>query len=91
MNTFDLQIQSIASDGAHTTSEIVEMARDAGILTIALTDHDTVAGVAGALEAGRAAGVRVIPGIEMSVEVARPSVQGKHGSRGARGVSQKPH
>ena len=68
MNTFDLQIQSIASDGAHTTSEIVEMARDAGILTIALTDHDTVAGVAGALEAGRAAGVRVIPGIEMSVE-----------------------
>ncbi len=68
MNTFDLQIQSIASDGADTPSEIVEMARDAGIFTIALTDHDTVAGVAEALEAGRAAGVRVIPGIEMSVE-----------------------
>lgn len=68
MNTFDLQIQSIASDGADTPSEIVEMARDAGILTIALTDHDTVLGVDEALEAGRAAGVRVIPGIEMSVE-----------------------
>jgi len=68
MNTFDLQIQSIASDGAHTPSEIIAMARGAGVVTIALTDHDTVLGVAEALEAGRAAGVRVIPGIEMSVE-----------------------
>ncbi len=68
MNVFDLQIQSIASDGAHTPSEIVRMAQGAGVLTIALTDHDTVAGVAEALEAGRAAGVRVIPGIEMSFE-----------------------
>lgn len=68
MNIFDLQIQSVASDGAHTPAEIVQMARDAGVLTIALTDHDTVAGVAEALEAGRASGVRVIPGIEMSVE-----------------------
>lgn len=68
MNTFDLQIQSIASDGAETPTEIVQMARDAGVLTIALTDHDTIAGVAEAIEAGRGAGVRVIPGIEISVE-----------------------
>src|SRR3989338_10854510 len=68
MNIFDLQIQAIAADGAHPPSEIIAMARGAGVVTIALTDHDTVLGVAEALEAGRAAGVRVIPGIEMSVE-----------------------
>ena len=68
MNTFDLQIQSTASDGAHTPTEIVRMAAERGVLTIALTDHDTVAGVAEAATAGGEMAVRVIPGIEMSVE-----------------------
>ncbi len=68
VNTFDLQIQSTASDGRHTPSEIVSMAREQGLLVIALTDHDTVAGVAEALEAGRRNYLRVIPGIELSVE-----------------------
>jgi predicted metal-dependent phosphoesterase TrpH len=39
--------------------------------TLGLTDHDTVAGVEEALSAGRATGVRVIPGIELSVRVER--------------------
>lgn len=68
MNTFDLQIQSTASDGRHTPAEIVGMAAERGVLTIAMTDHDTVAGVAQAAAAGGESGVRVIPGIEMSVE-----------------------
>lgn len=65
---FDLQIQSTASDGKHTPAEIVGMAQELGVGVIAMTDHDTVGGVAEALAAGAAAGVRVIPGIEMSVE-----------------------
>lgn len=67
-NTIDLQIQSTASDGKHAPREIVAMAKEEGLQVISLTDHDTVAGVAEALEAGREMGVRVIPGIEMSVE-----------------------
>lgn len=82
MNTFDLQIQSTASDGKHTPAEIVRMAAERGVMTIAMTDHDTVAGIDEAMDASSAltrssdrtvgkqgiAGVRVIPGIEMSVE-----------------------
>ena len=68
MQLFDLQIQSTASDGKHTPTEIVAMARELGIAVIAMTDHDTVGGVAEALAAGAAQGVRVIGGIEMSVE-----------------------
>ena len=68
MNMFDLQIQSTASDGKHAPAEIVGMARELGISVIALTDHDTVAGVDEAMSAGSEQGVRVIPGIEMSVE-----------------------
>ena len=68
MNTIDLQIQSTASDGKHTPRKIVGMARDLGLAAIALTDHDTVAGIGEALGAGSEYGVRVIPGIEISVE-----------------------
>lgn len=68
MNTFDLQIQSAASDGKHTPAEIVRMAAERGVATIAITDHDTVAGVAEAVAVGTKSGVRVVPGIEMSVE-----------------------
>ena len=68
MNTFDLQIQSTASDGTHTPEEIVSMAHECGVLVIAMTDHDTVAGVAEAAAAGVEQGVCVIPGIELSVE-----------------------
>ena len=67
MNSFDLQIQTTASDGTHTPRECVEMAKKNGVYTIAITDHDTVAGVAEALQAGEELGVRVIPGIELSL------------------------
>lgn len=68
MNTIDLQIQSTASDGKHSPQEIVKMAKEAGLSVIALTDHDTIGGVSEALLAGGEFGVRVIPGIELSVE-----------------------
>lgn len=45
------------------------MASEVGLRTIAVTDHDTVAGVSAALEAGRQYGVEVIPGIELSTTV----------------------
>lgn len=68
MNTFDLQIQSTASDGKHAPREIVRMAAERKLRVISLTDHDTVAGVDETLLAAREYGLRVIPGIEISVE-----------------------
>lgn len=68
MNTIDLQIQSTASDGKHSPADIIAMARELKLAVISLTDHDTVGGVEEALAAVQDSDVRVIPGIEMSVE-----------------------
>ena len=68
MNTIDLQVHSTASDGRHIPAEVVEMAKEAGVLTISLTDHDTVKGLDEALRAGEEKGVKVIHVLEISVE-----------------------
>jgi len=68
LNKFDLQIQTTASDGKHTPSEVVKMAAEQGLQIISITDHDTVDGLEEALRAGGEWGVRVIPGIEISVK-----------------------
>jgi predicted metal-dependent phosphoesterase TrpH len=44
------------------------MAKQNGVHTMAITDHDTVAGVAEAVRVGQELGVRVIPGIEISIQ-----------------------
>jgi predicted metal-dependent phosphoesterase TrpH len=62
----DLHAHSTASDGSKTPTAVVTAARAAGLAAIALTDHDTAAGVDEAVEAGRGLGVRVIPGVELS-------------------------
>jgi predicted metal-dependent phosphoesterase TrpH len=62
----DLQVHSTASDGAVAAEAIPALAKAAGLQAFALTDHDTVAGVAAATAAGAVAGVRVIAGVELS-------------------------
>ena len=64
---FDFQIQSSASDGVYTPRELVLRAHRLGLRTIAITDHDTVSGVADAVRAGEEQGVEAISGIELSV------------------------
>ena len=64
--TVDLHSHSTASDGAFPPAEVVTHASRAGLSALALTDHDTVAGVAEARAAGEALGVRVIAGVELS-------------------------
>ena len=66
MNTVDLHVHTTASDGTASPAEAVELAARLGLRTVAVTDHDTVAGHAEALAAGKACGVEVIPGIEIS-------------------------
>jgi predicted metal-dependent phosphoesterase TrpH len=63
---FDLQSHSTHSDGALEASEVVDRAARAGVELLALTDHDTVTGVAEALRAGERYGVRVVPAVEIS-------------------------
>ena len=62
----DLHLHSTASDGILPPAQVVEAAKAAGLSVIALTDHDTVAGVHEAVQAGEGLGVRVIRGVELS-------------------------
>jgi 3',5'-nucleoside bisphosphate phosphatase len=63
----DLHLHSTASDGALAPEEVVARAAAAGLAAIALTDHDTVAGVPAAMAEGQRRGVRVVSGCEFSV------------------------
>jgi len=63
----DLHLHSTASDGSHAPAEVVALAAEAGLQTIALTDHDTVGGLEEARGAAADAGIRVIAGCEFSV------------------------
>jgi predicted metal-dependent phosphoesterase TrpH len=67
----DLHIHSTFSDGSLTPTQIVALARDAGVSTISVTDHDSTDGVPELLEACGREGVEGIAGVEISAEVPR--------------------
>jgi predicted metal-dependent phosphoesterase TrpH len=62
----DLHAHSTASDGAFPPAVVVREAHQAGLAAIALTDHDTTAGLAEATAEGVRLGIRVVPGVELS-------------------------
>jgi predicted metal-dependent phosphoesterase TrpH len=62
----DLHTHSTASDGSRAPGDVVREARRNGLSAIALTDHDTLDGIAEAARVGGETGVRVVPGIELS-------------------------
>lgn len=66
MGYVDLHVHSNASDGTFSPDQVVRLAAQAGLDAMALTDHDTTAGVPKALRAGRLHEVEIIPGIEVS-------------------------
>ena len=63
----DLHTHSTASDGLLEPAELVTRAAAAGVRVLALTDHDTVAGLAEARAAARSQGIRLVEGVEISV------------------------
>jgi len=64
----DLHIHSTASDGVFTPSEVVRLALGRGLAVIALTDHDTLGGVAEARQAAIDTRLEVITGVEVNSE-----------------------
>ena len=64
----DLHTHSTASDGQYTPSELAELVKKRGAEAWALTDHDNVDGVEEAKTAGKALGLQVIQGVELSAD-----------------------
>lgn len=62
----DLHVHTLASDGSDAPAEVVRKAAALGLRAIAVTDHDTFAGLPEAIEAGRRYGIEVVPGVELS-------------------------
>lgn len=64
----DLHTHSTASDGSMNPGELVRHAKGKGLAAVALTDHDTIDGVAEALKVGKEIGIEVVAGTETSVD-----------------------
>ncbi|HHW31278.1 MAG TPA: PHP domain-containing protein [Clostridiaceae bacterium] len=64
----DLHVHTKASDGTLSPSEVVNRAKKMDLAVIAITDHDTMAGIPEALKEADKVGIEVLPGIEISVE-----------------------
>ena len=69
MKIVDLHAHTTASDGSYTPAELVRYAKEKGLSALAITDHDTVAGVEEAAAEGARIGVQVVPGVELSTRV----------------------
>ena len=63
----DLHVHTTASDGQYTPSQIIQKAAEKNIKVIAITDHDTTAGLEEAKAEGKKLGVTVVPGIELNI------------------------
>lgn len=68
MDKIDLHVHTTASDGTYCPRDVVSLAAMQGLKAIALTDHDTMAGLPEAGEAGELLGVTIVPGIELSTD-----------------------
>ena len=62
----DLHVHSTASDGTLSPRDVVYLAAEKQLTAVALTDHDTAAGLPEAMAAAGHAGIELVPGVEMS-------------------------
>jgi hypothetical protein len=68
----DLHNHTTASDGEYSPPELVNAAKSLGLTAVGVTDHDTLDGLDEATAAGEAAGILVVPGVEVSLRFRRP-------------------
>ncbi len=64
----DLHAHTTASDGSLSPTQLVQAAGALGLSALAVTDHDTVGGLAEALQAAQSINMTFVPGVELSVE-----------------------
>ncbi len=64
--SLDLHTHSLCSDGSLSPADLVQRATAAGVDVMALTDHDTIAGLEEARAAAGRCGMRLVPGVEIS-------------------------
>ena len=62
----DLHLHTTASDGTDSPAELVRVCREAGITTMAVTDHDTTAALPASAGEAERAGIACVPGIEIT-------------------------
>ena len=72
----DLHNHTTASDGEYSPTELVQKGKALGLRAIGVTDHDTLNGLDEALAAGERLGIRVLPGVEVSLRFRRPFFTG---------------
>jgi hypothetical protein len=70
----ELHAHTTASDGALAPSELVNLALERGLSTLAITDHDSTDGIAPALAAAKGTGLTIVPGVELNTDVPRGEV-----------------
>lgn len=70
----DLHSHTNQSDGTCSPAELIEEARRVGVRTLAITDHDTLAGYDRAVPHARDAGVELLCGVELSTKLSGQSV-----------------
>lgn len=68
MAGIDLHAHTTASDGSLSPTELVRKAAALGLTALAVTDHDTLGGLAEAQSAAAEVGMELVPGVELSVE-----------------------
>jgi predicted metal-dependent phosphoesterase TrpH len=70
----DLHTHSDCSDGTLSPAQLVQLAVAAGVTVLALTDHDSTAGVERARQAAAEAGIHLVPGVEVSASWRRQDI-----------------
>ena len=63
----DLHVHTTASDGQYSPTQIIEMASEKNIGTIAITDHDTIAGLEEGAAAAKTHKITFVPGVELNI------------------------
>jgi 3',5'-nucleoside bisphosphate phosphatase len=66
MSRLDLHLHTTHSDGSLSPTDVLRLAKKAGVTALAITDHDIVSGIPEAVTAGAELGIEIIPGVEIS-------------------------
>jgi len=66
MSRIDLHLHTTHSDGSLPPAEVLQLAHNARVTALAITDHDILSGIPEAIATGAELGIEIIPGVEIS-------------------------